>query len=62
MTLQPVKIFRPDAEGTLRLVEVIPQKEIIRLADEKLNKKKFNKKKKSNSDLFTPNEIISKQN
>ena len=40
MKLQPVKIFRPDADGNLQLVEVISQKEVTRLADKKLNKKK----------------------
>ena len=27
--LQPVKVFRPDAEGNLRLVRVISRKEIV---------------------------------
>ena len=63
MNLQQVKVYRPDAEGNLKLVRVISSREVIQLAEEKFNnKKKFNKKKKTNNELFTPNENISKQN
>ena len=62
MMLQQVKVYRPNEKGILQLVRVISSEEVIRLADEKLNKKKFNKKKKTNNELFTPNENLSKQN
>ena len=62
MKLQPVKVFHPDDKGILMLVRVISEADILNLAEEKLNKKKFNKRKKTNSELFTPNETIAKQN
>ena len=62
MNLQPVKIYKPDKKGALKLVRVISSIEVARIADQKFNAKKFNKKKKSNNELFTPNEIITKQN
>jgi hypothetical protein len=61
LKIQPVKIYKPDKKGGLKLVRVISSKEIIRIADEKFNTKKFNRKK-SNNELFTPNETKSKQN
>ena len=45
MKLQPVKIYRPDAEGNLKLVKVISQAEVIKLAEEKTFKKNKWKKK-----------------
>ena len=62
MMLQQVKVYRPNEKGILQLVRVISSEEVIRLADEKFNTKKFNKKKKTNNELFTPNENLSKQN
>ena len=61
MKIQPVKIYKPDKKGVLQLVRVISSEEVMRLADEKFFKNKFNKKK-SNNDLFIPNETIGKQN
>ena len=62
MKLQPVKIYKPNEKGILQLVRVISSEEVARMADDKFNKKKFNKKKKTNNELFTPNENLSKQN
>ena len=59
--LQPVKIYRPDAEGNLKLAKVISQAEVIKLADLKFNTKKFNKKK-TNNELFVKHETISDKN
>ena len=46
MMLQQVKVFRPDADGNLKLVRVISQKEVIRQADKNITKSKSNWKKK----------------
>jgi ABC-type arginine transport system ATPase subunit len=46
MKLQQVKIFRPDARGKLKLVKVISQAEVTKLAELNITKSKFNWKKK----------------
>ena len=52
MKLQPVKVFHPDDKGILRLVRVISESDILKLAEEKNSKKtKWRKPKK--------NEIVS---
>ena len=46
MGLHPVKIFRPDKKGNLKLVKVVSRKELQKLADEKLiNQQKWKKQR-----------------
>ena len=44
--LQQVKIFRPDEHGVLQLVRTISQKNVVRMAEEKITQSKSNWKKK----------------
>ena len=59
--MQEVKVYRPDEEGNLKLVKIISRDEVIKLADLKLNTKKFNKKR-TNNELFVKHETISDKN
>ena len=44
MRLQPVKIFRPDKNGILKLFKTISAKAVAKIADEKfINKRKWKK-------------------
>ncbi len=49
MNIQPVKIYKPDKKGILRLVRVISSKEVMRLADEKLTNKQTWRKQNAKS-------------
>ena len=59
--LQQVNVYRPDDAGNLKLVKIISRDEVIKLADLKLNTKKFNKKR-TNNELFVKHEPISDKN
>ena len=62
MKLQPVKIYRPDKNGNLKLVKIISQKQVMKMADEKFANKKVKNSiqyiySTKNADKLSSNEI-----
>ena len=59
MVLQPVKVFHPDDKGILRLVRVISESDILKLAEEK-NSKKTNWNNPKNENIGDKSRDITK--